>query len=672
MNTKGCLSAVGLVLTLLLSSLPAGAQAGKAVCTDNANHSVTTCRIDQPVVDQRAKNGFAYSNVVLRPGDLVTVTAGGCVQTGGSGKTWKRYVNPSGPNSNRLYYGTITVPGATPRGFPVHIQTNHQYSVPAGVASPNNVLVLGYVDDDYSDNGYYRHDDGTGDQCKQGPGRDGGPAWVSLVIAHNAPPPPTQGRPFDLTADAVDANGVPLNPRWQYEIDKSKLPEPQGSPYAEENHPDATALCGGFPYLNGSSSNVSFGTPPCTSQGVSLDVPDSGLFTFNDLLCDHKAASGKLHGHVNWWPATMTGTIVWEGHDPAGIDPLTLTTGDDDYNFAFYPDNVSMLTDHHDDHDNYIETEFDSDETIDHFGSKWWNDFHSAVDKGGNIPSDNAAAGAPASLMINNKEAIVTGLIGLDSEHGAYSELHPVYAMAIHLNKDANDDQWAFFARNWGDEGYCSQDQHYWDVSPLSIFIPEPVPSTNFAFLEQDVVSNRSVQIQAGKVPGGIVITFDLGTPESRALVDGSVRIRWTPAPGPTGPVAISRLIHPAIVSANIRAQRIQAGARAAKENEGVKLPALAPEQAQALRQQLQKPAAVKNSVKAQVVSTTLPAAKAPHALAKVVPQRVRRVKDAQKSQKEQRLATAVCAAYKNNVPGLPNACKKVPARAATPRVVHQ
>lgn len=75
MKTKGCLSAVGLVLTLSMSPLPASAQAGRAVCTDNAAHRVTTCRIDQPVVDQRAKNGFAYSNVVLRPGDLVTVTA---------------------------------------------------------------------------------------------------------------------------------------------------------------------------------------------------------------------------------------------------------------------------------------------------------------------------------------------------------------------------------------------------------------------------------------------------------------------------------------------------------------------------------------------------------------------------------------------------------------------
>jgi len=42
--------------------------------------------------------------------DTVVVEAGGCVQTGGSGSTWKRYVNPSGPNSDRLYYGLIRIP----------------------------------------------------------------------------------------------------------------------------------------------------------------------------------------------------------------------------------------------------------------------------------------------------------------------------------------------------------------------------------------------------------------------------------------------------------------------------------------------------------------------------------------------------------------------------------
>src|ERR1700761_737493 len=41
----------------------------------------------------------------------VIVSAGGCVQTGGKGLTWKRYVDPQGANSDRFYHGIIGMPG---------------------------------------------------------------------------------------------------------------------------------------------------------------------------------------------------------------------------------------------------------------------------------------------------------------------------------------------------------------------------------------------------------------------------------------------------------------------------------------------------------------------------------------------------------------------------------
>src|SRR5262249_33575648 len=70
-------------------------------------------RINRPVVDQ---SSFEYQSIVFSPGDLVTITADGCVQTAGEGATWKKYINPSGSNSgppNGLYYGTIKIKGAT-------------------------------------------------------------------------------------------------------------------------------------------------------------------------------------------------------------------------------------------------------------------------------------------------------------------------------------------------------------------------------------------------------------------------------------------------------------------------------------------------------------------------------------------------------------------------------
>src|SRR5215472_10282501 len=78
-------------------------------------------RINQPVVDRAS---FEYRSIVFSPSDLVTVTADGCVQTAGAGLTWKRYINPSGPNSGPttpggLYYGTIFIKGATTASGPL-------------------------------------------------------------------------------------------------------------------------------------------------------------------------------------------------------------------------------------------------------------------------------------------------------------------------------------------------------------------------------------------------------------------------------------------------------------------------------------------------------------------------------------------------------------------------
>jgi hypothetical protein len=638
-----CFSAACLIIFIT----SARAQNGAAVCTTSADHSVTNCTIHQPVVDSRAEHGYRYPNVVFQAGDRVQIRAGGCVQTGGIGKTWKRYVNPSGKDSDHLYFGTITVPGATAPGFPVRISGVATYNIPASVKAPNNVLILGYKDDDYGGNGYARHDDGNNDQCAQGQGKDGGPAWVTIRIEHNKGEPVALSTvPFDVIADAVDANGLELNPQWQYEKDHPL------------NHPDAGTLCNGFPY-SGGDRNVGFGSPACVPQGVTINQPAE--LSLNNALCNHAAASGKLHGHVNWWPATVTGQVIWAGHD--STIAASLAFGDDDYNFELYPSNNSLITEHHDEHDYYLETEFDSDETVDHFGSKWWNNFHDAVDKGGSASEDNGSAIAPASQMINNKQVIVTGLIGLDSEHGAYTELHPVYTMAIHLSADAHSDQWAFFARNWGDEGYCSDGSmiENWYSSTVSIFIPEPSPSNDYSFVAEDIHANKSLAVRSGKVPGGLVLSFDLGAPESQALVDGSVTINWLPSQ-PASATARSLPtvnLFPALPAAtmNAIATRMKSAATETKESDAHKLPAgLSADKASALKQQLQKPTATKNTITVQ--STQVAMTQHPQRAVKFVRPTVRAVANPARAAKTQRESKAVCDAYNNNLPGIPDACK--------------
>lgn len=136
-----------------------------------------TCYVFQPDV-QHAET--AYPAIRFEPGDTIRVDADGCVQTGGKGATWKDYVNPQGDNSGRLYHGQIMIPGAVPQLSPVSSFNGKTIEFPGNVDPRLAYLTLGYVDDSYSDNGYYKHDDGNNNQC-----RDKGPANVKLTITPN-------------------------------------------------------------------------------------------------------------------------------------------------------------------------------------------------------------------------------------------------------------------------------------------------------------------------------------------------------------------------------------------------------------------------------------------------------------------------------------------------------
>jgi hypothetical protein len=205
MYARNVARVVGLAIVVAVSvASPLSSSANERV-TYASSPQGTTCRIDEPNVTRRLST---YPQVTLRPGDRVTVRAGGCVQTGGHGRTWKRYVNPSGPNSDRLYHGMIWIPGAHSDLVRIGGAIGRPIVVPAAVDPHNAVLRLGYEDDHYGDNGYWGHDDGTENQC-----RGVGNAFVELRITRG----PVDGgpsAPFDLIFTAQDANGFPLNPQW--------------------------------------------------------------------------------------------------------------------------------------------------------------------------------------------------------------------------------------------------------------------------------------------------------------------------------------------------------------------------------------------------------------------------------------------------------------------------
>jgi hypothetical protein len=163
-------------------------------------HPTQSAAIDRfiillPIVNQK----FNRTGITLLKDDRVAIRACGCVQTGGTGKSWKRYVNPSGPNSDKLYHGVIpldnfiiippqgtpasccgsspTIPGALRISDMIAAQTRgFQFQL-----RKQTELVLGYEDDDYGDNSYSGHDDGTENQC-----RGVGGAAVEITIRHKS------------------------------------------------------------------------------------------------------------------------------------------------------------------------------------------------------------------------------------------------------------------------------------------------------------------------------------------------------------------------------------------------------------------------------------------------------------------------------------------------------
>jgi hypothetical protein len=155
------------------------AYADNIVCTAEGN-GIDVCDIALPNVLAKQTD---YATIQFHPGDTIDVSASGCAQTGGSGRTWKRYVDPSGNNSDHLYRGLISIPGATNGLVTVQSVIGQTLTISATGGGPLNV---GYQDDDYSDNGYWSHDDGNNDQCKDQSGPMRGRAVIHLRIRRTA------------------------------------------------------------------------------------------------------------------------------------------------------------------------------------------------------------------------------------------------------------------------------------------------------------------------------------------------------------------------------------------------------------------------------------------------------------------------------------------------------
>lgn len=516
-------------------------------CVDVANPNFPSkptqvCTLHEP---NNAQPLTAHPEIRFTLKDEVTVDAGGCAQTGGHGKTWKRYVDPTGDNSDRLYMGLIDIPFITAGLVPIRSivgKTRVIEDLPHHGVDPCDLyLKLGYSDDHYEDNNYERHDDGTQDQCR---GVEN--AWIRITIKHHNPdddiPDQKPAAPMDLWWHKIDDNFLPLNPLWGLQELQNAIPNPR-------------ALCNDF---HNEGDHLQLGG--CTTWLPTVDEPDITSNPFYYTICHLPVPPHDgVHGHINWGYGTYTGKVYFEDYQGS--------VGEDhDYDMGILRDNQEGLTTGNDFGAGgkiALSMEFNGDETIPHMNTPWWQKFYAAVLVDGLTSGD----WAQSKRLVDGKQAIAIGLVGIDNQHDAKAEMHPLFGLAIHVKDDPCDDVWAVYARNWGNEGSCSQDIHMLANDNVEFFFPnvgseaytinesasdfQRVLSSRYAKLDSNYASTFSTELGnevlnrryepqtindywgAKVYDDGVVLNLFLTAPNSRSIVHGEIHLRRSSCTSP-------------------------------------------------------------------------------------------------------------------------------------------
>ena len=316
---------------------------------------------------------------------------------------------------------------------------------------------------------------------------------------------PQSNLPFDLVTATRDLNQIILQPKWGGQTQPNVFP----------NALDTT-LC----------PNKDFSGPQCSSGPHEIDAA-SGLKL---AICSLGGAPPeRAKGHVNWEPATYEGTISFGSY-----------SDDFDWTWNFKPLSQEGLTQQNPPSTGpeYIHAEFNATETVDGFLTATWSQLRDGFGCSEDEPNC-AAKNLAARQLVGGKRAILTGLLGLDTEHGGYSELHPVYAMAIEVNPDVNNDTWILFIRNRGNEGYCSKHDHPLPaLEKFRLLIPKPINSqpigatftnqTSFSTTQQD----NCPLLSFDSANGGVVVEYafldiPVRKPFRGPILEGEIHIQW-------------------------------------------------------------------------------------------------------------------------------------------------
>jgi hypothetical protein len=516
--------------------------------------------------------------------------------------------------------------------------------------------------------------------------------WEMLTPLVIKPSPDLPGR-FDLAKNPAfpefDDNGFRLNPLW-----RGQLANPNDLPDIEDgvdNH------CGG-------NATTQPWEAPCTSQHTSDDstgIGEDALELIGNWTHLHRGSCGS--GHHNWMPVTYTGQLFWESHSSSHSDDdynirlitpsvgtknsVPLGAGVTEQGFLVYPP-TSEVIDREGDvkiwpatRDQYDSSqgvptagiEFDSDETVDHFTTKWWAAFRSAVnafgtDEGRSVDCYNGNPEACTSTsalfqMISGKFAIVTGLLGMDTAHGIYPELHPAFAMAIRVNDDPADETWEFFVRRSGDQGWCSSSLVLLDNLPNDTYtfrLPSrgtavQVTSEEWATANGQVARSFPSSIDPSQ---GKLVSFSLPISD---MIHGEIHLRWSGgAPAPVAKLSGSGSIHVGATKSPGNQPRMAARPSAEEEGVGALVATMTSAQKQLFLTKLKpKAAPVMHNKAPRSAPPTLPAGTAGNK--RLAPPTTRLVPNPVKREADQKLVEALHAVYG------PKLDQNLPARPATP-----
>lgn len=318
-------------------------------------------------------------------------------------------------------------------------------------------------------------------------------------------------KPMDLTASSADPNGLMLNPDWYG----------QRSGHGTGGTPDvdASAECNYFRNEGGRFLEAQ----QCSTQKLDVDERRPFHGPFPDLIayaCQFVADDREeldrfsVHGHVNWQNATYTGLVYFDDFQDPGFS-LKHTPGDGDLDFTLtredhrgYVKATAGLD--HVEHDPGIVLEANRFE-LGTFDTPWWSAFDRRIRDAPHF--DDARA------LLKGVPATAVGLLGIDTKHGAHTELHPLYALFARTGSDGLGEHYVFLARNWGYEGGCSKDEHLLGRDSIVVAVTAPPMAT----LMNVAVSPKSAATWVSHRPdaNGHTITVKFPTNRLRPVVVG-------------------------------------------------------------------------------------------------------------------------------------------------------